>query len=620
LAADLFCGAGGLSLGLTEAGFDVVLSVDNDEEALRTHRAHHPGLSVNWDMAESGVVERVAGLVKQAGITLVAGGPPCQPFSRAGRSMMRELVRLGRRESHDKRRDLWESFLEVVELSTPPAVVMENVPDMALDRGVIILRTMIERLESIGYSVEERVLDAWRYGVPQLRQRLILVALRGGLEFTWPEESEEQVVVETAIGDLPEVEGGWRPDNGDGPDPVASGYLDYAGPVTEFQKRAREDVAPGDEDRVYDQITRPVREDDALAFAQMDHTTLYSDLAPELKRYRDDIFDDKYKRLDPHAVSRTITAHIAKDGYWYIHPFQDRTLTVREAARLQTFPDRIRFAGPPSAAFRQIGNAVPPLLGQRIGEAVRASLEDRRRATISTRMVAEELASWFGEIEPVRVPWLAAEHRWQVIQAELLWSRISDEYVVQAWNAVKNLTSPAATLDAVSVLRRLAAIWDRESRCDQLAETAAWFVANPTALDTAATAADLTGAPNITPAVADLACRVVPGDTEDPLIVGNALLRVAARFQGGMVDRQNRMSDGRLAIARMIGGDDASHTAHLALIELSAGVCAPSEPECGACPLEPWCVEAARHPVQRRLPLTNRGSQPSPEQPPAAGP
>ena len=92
--------------------------------------------------------------------------------------------------------------------------------------------------------------------------------------------------------------------------------------------------------------------------------TRYSDLAPELKRYRDDIFDDKYKRLDANDVSRTITAHIAKDGYWYIHPWQDRTLTVREAARLQTFPDHVRFAGPPSAAFRQIGNAVPPLLAE----------------------------------------------------------------------------------------------------------------------------------------------------------------------------------------------------------------------------------------------------------------
>ena len=96
----------------------------------------------------------------------------------------------------------------------------------------------------------------------------------------------------------------------------------------------------------------------------------------ELKRYRDDIFDDKYKRLDADDLSRTITAHIAKDGYWYIHPEQNRTLTIREAARIQTFPDHFRFAGPPTAAFRQIGNAVPPRLARAIGAAVPTILRE----------------------------------------------------------------------------------------------------------------------------------------------------------------------------------------------------------------------------------------------------
>src|ERR671936_2148373 len=101
----------------------------------------------------------------------------------------------------------------------------------------------------------------------------------------------------------------------------------------------------------------------------MDDGTLYSDLPQRLRRYRSDIFTDKYKRLSWDGLSRTITAHLAKDGYWYIHPEQHRTLTVREAARLQTFPDRIRFAGPPSAAFRQFGNPFPPLVGAHIGRS-----------------------------------------------------------------------------------------------------------------------------------------------------------------------------------------------------------------------------------------------------------
>lgn len=606
LAADLFCGAGGLSLGLSEAGFDVVLAVDNDDEALETHRAHHPGLSVNWDLADEEVVEHVAELVRRSGISVVAGGPPCQPFSRAGRSMVRELVRTGRRHHHDRRRDLWESFLGVVELSTPAAVVMENVPDMALDRGMVILRTMIERLEALGYSVEERVVDAWRYGVPQFRQRLILVALADGIEFMWPEESPDRMTVDNAIGDLPEVEGGWRPSNGDGDDAVASGWSHYGGPKTDFQRRAREGVDPEHDRRLYDHITRPVREDDALAFAQMDPDTRYSDLDPELKRYRDDIFDDKYKRLDPHDVSRTITAHIAKDGYWYIHPYQDRTLTVREAARLQTFPDRVRFAGPPSAAFRQIGNAVPVALGRRIGEAVLASLEARRRASYSTSLVAEELAEWFKENPPMRVPWLAAETRWQVVQGELLWGRIAEDHVLRAWTAIRGLRDPAATLDALPMLRILARQWQREPRCDQVEQAASWFMEHPEGLSSAASAQDLAAAPHVSSAIADLACRVVPGDTEDPVLAGYGVLRVAARFQGVAVDRQNRQSDGRLAIARMVGGEDSSHEAHLALVELANGVCGPGVPSCGRCPLEPWCLEARLTPVQMVLPLTTR--------------
>lgn len=606
LAADLFCGAGGLSLGLSAAGFDVVLAVDGNDEALDTHRAHHPGISVNWDLGDPDVIERVARLIREAGVTLVAGGPPCQPFSRAGRSMMRDLVRTGRRDVHDHRRDLWESFLGVVELSRPPAVVMENVPDMALDRGMVILRAMIERLETLGYSVDERVVDTWRHGVPQFRQRLILVALAKGAAFEWPEESAARVTVENAIGDLPEVEGGWRPANGDGEDPVASGWIDYDAPRTDFQCRARAGVSKTDAHRLYDHITRPVREDDALAFAQMSHDTRYSELDPELKRYRDDIFDDKYKRLDPNDLSRTITAHIAKDGYWYIHPYQDRTLTVREAARLQTFPDWMRFAGPPSAAFRQIGNAVPVELGRRIGEAVLASLDAGRKVAYTTSMVAEELAEWFKESPPVRVPWLAAEGRWQVVQGELLWGRIAEDNIGRAWSAVRNLRDPAATLEAMPVLRVLARQWQREHRCDQLLEAAQWFIEHPAGLLSAGTAADLAAAPHVTSAIADIACRVVPGDSEDPILAGYGVLRVAARFQGVAVDRQNRQTDGRLAIARMVGGEDSSHEAHLALVELANGLCGPGVPSCGRCPLEPWCAEARSAPVQTTFALTSR--------------
>ena len=432
-AADLFCGAGGLSLGLQRAGYEVLLGIDNTTEALETHAAHTPGLSINLDMATEANVELVAQMIRNAGVSLVAGGPPCQPFSRAGRSMIRDLVRTGRRDQHDQRRDLWQSFLRVVALSEPDAVLMENVPDMALDREMLILRTMTEALEVLGYAVSYRLVDTFRYGVPQFRQRLILVALKNGLEFKWPEESQSRVTVQNAIGDLPQIKGGWRPEGG------ASGWAKYDRPLTAFQKQARQGVGDQDTHKVFDHITRPVREDDAAAFAQMDHTTRYSDLDPSLKRYRDDIFDDKYKRLDENDLSRTITAHIAKDGYWYIHPHQDRTLSVREAARLQTFPDWFRFAGPPSSAFRQIGNAVPPALGEALGKGLLESLRVGDPASLTTRLVSSSLSNWFLANEATRVPWLSSNSKWLVIQSEIMWNRLSEDLIRLTWNATRHL-------------------------------------------------------------------------------------------------------------------------------------------------------------------------------------
>lgn len=605
LAVDLFCGAGGMSLGLAQAGFDVVLGVDHDDEAIKTHGACHPGLSVSWDLGDEDVVERVGRIVRDCGITLVAGGPPCQPFSRAGRSMMRDLVRTGRRPAHDHRRDLWESFLRIIELGCPPAVVMENVPDMALDRGMVILRAMIERLETLGYSVEERVIETWRYGVPQFRQRLILVALRDGHEFVWPKEVASRETVRSALSDLPIVDGGWRPSNGPPSDSVAGGWAEYGRPRSSFQMEMRRGVAPGDAAKVFDHITRPVREDDAIAFSQMNHDTRYSDLDPSLKRYRDDIFDDKYKRLDWDSVSRTITAHIAKDGYWYIHPEQDRTLTVREAARLQTFPDWFRFSGPPSAAFRQIGNAVPVRLGYVLGEAILGALAARRRAQVSTATIAEELAEWFEERTSQNLPWLTASTRWQVIQAELLWSRASAADMAEGWRAVERLRTPAETVASLALLRFVAEPKGRGDRLPLLEEAARWFIKNPEALTPDATAADIARAPNVGTSIADLACRVIPGDTEDPVLAGSGLLRVAARFQGLPVDQQNRLTDGRLAIARMVAHDEHMHGAHLALIELANGICGPRRPQCGRCPLEPWCQAAQGTQIQRAMEFTS---------------
>lgn len=613
-ALDLFCGAGGLSLGLHEAGFEVVMGVDHDEEALETHRAQFPGLSVNWDLAEDGAIDDVIRLANACGVDLVAGGPPCQPFSKAGRSMIRDLVRNGRRQEKDERRDLWESFVAVVEGVRPSAVLMENVPDMALDRDMQILRTMVEVLEDMRYSVTVRVLETSRYEVPQFRQRLILVALEAGMRFEWPTESGYQVTLRTAIGDLPPVAGGWRPTAG------AHGWAEYDSPASAFQEAARAKVSTEDVQKVFDHITRPVREDDKLIFSAMDSETSYSAIDEavaaldrvsdsgagaregSLKRYRDDIFDDKYKRLDWNQLSRTITAHIAKDGYWYIHPQQDRTLTIREAARIQTFPDHVRFAGPPSSSFRQIGNAVPPRIGQLLGQQILSSLGEAQRGDEPTILTARRLAAWFETREAdgdLRYPWLSpplgrkagrlARSRWYVIQAEMMLARARADATRTLWPVLKKFDSPTSTLSNGDQLREMASWIDRSAHAERVLETAVWFDENPDLFDTVD---GMRSAPHVSETIAELAARVAPGPDEDPVLVTKGVLRVAARFTGTSVDRRNSRTDGRIALARMIGAEDAtSDHAFLALIELADTLCV-ARPHCRDCPLRFTCATA----------------------------
>ena len=590
LAADLFSGAGGLSLGLHQAGVEVVLGVDHYAEAVKTHAHHFPGLSVDWDLSEPDRIEQVASLMRECGITVLAGGPPCQPFSKAGRSGIRHLVRNGQRESHDQRRDLWRSFMEVVDLARPAAVLMENVPDMALDPEMFILRTMVEEFEVLGYSVEVRVVDSWRYGVPQFRQRLIVVALADGVQYRWPAESDHRVTVWNAIGDLPPVEGGWRPAGGE------YGWAGYEAPQTAFQRKMREGVPEADSRKVFDHITRPVRADDAQAFALMSPDTKYSELPDEFKRYRDDIFDDKYKRLDENDVSRTITAHIAKDGYWYIHPRQGRTITVREAARIQTFPDWYRFNGPPSAAFKQIGNAVPPLLGRHLARSVLTSLAEGAARSYSTRELAGAVSTWFTARDKLTVPWLRG-NRWQVIQAGVLLDRLTAVMVPQAWAVIEGaMTKPEETLENRDVVRAVGRLIGRSAKAELVISLAQIMADEPDLPDEG-----LIKLPGVNQTTAAMAVLVDGLSEEEPVTSGAGISRVAARFSGTSSDIHNKFTDGRLAIARMIGNGKTSRSAQLGLIELAAAICVPDRPRCGECPLEEHCLTAQLRPSRTEV-------------------
>lgn len=391
-AVDLFCGAGGLSLGLMQAGFRILVGADSDPVAVETHTANLGGLGYTGDLTD---VPAFLRQLRQWGINhvdVVAGGVPCQPFSRAGRSKIRSLVTRAGRPARDARVDLWRSVIGVVAALRPRAVLLENVPDLAAWNGGSLLTAICANLEKLGYRTDALILDAFEFGVPQHRSRLFIAGVRRSLDFAWPQPSVTRNTVRDAIGDLPEVPGGHRVE-----------ALPYAGPLSELQRQLRYGMDAEHAGLVFDHITRSVRPDDAEAFALLREGGTYADLPPRLQRYRADIFTDKYKRLEWDGLSRSITAHLAKDGYWYIHPNQDRTLSVREAARIQTFPDWFRFAGTPSARYRQIGNAVPPLLARAIGVSLEETLgrpAKKGRPPGPSRSFRLDLLRWYQGAKP----------------------------------------------------------------------------------------------------------------------------------------------------------------------------------------------------------------------------
>ena len=174
----------------------------------------------------------------------------------------------------------------------------------------------------------------------------------------------------------------------------------------------------------------------------------YQDLPDRLRRYRSDIFDDKYYRLSWDSLSRSITAHLAKDGYWYIHPEQDRTLSVREAARVQTFPDDFRFSGSMTSRFTQIGNAVPPMLARSVGGAVRDALEGRSWRPGRPRNAASfrrALLKWYRR-NARTYPWRLQHDPWLILLAEVCLHRTRADQVAAVFGRLTGEAPTAANL------------------------------------------------------------------------------------------------------------------------------------------------------------------------------
>lgn len=570
LAIDLFCGAGGLSLGLEAAGFHVILGVDNDPVCIETRQAHFGGCSLLADLSSAEMVSAVAASLRHTRVDLLAAAPPCQPYSRAGRSKLRSLARKPSAIA------LWEAVLQTTRAIMPRAVLIENVPGLTEHDDIQAVAGLAESLEAMGYVCHARCLAARDYGVPQHRERIFLVAVERGARFEWPAPCE-RVTVRQAISDLPPVEGG-----------VVSEWLTYPGPKTQFQALMRRGVPPEMADRIHDHYTRPVRDDDVAAFRLMDEKTKYSELPPSLRRYRADVFDDKYKRLPWDDVSRTITAHLCKDGYWYIHPEQHRTLTVREAARLQTFPDWFRFAGTPTQAFRQIGNAVPPRLAEVLGKAVLAALTREKSppvAPLASRQ-REVLVQWLRALpdSEMAAPWRRAGNLWLILLGMTLFERTSRRIIRDFWPTYAGRWPDPQAFLADPLRHAAIKAIGRASACATLDALAASLTHRVPQLQKLWKA----GVGGLSAARYRLAL-ILSGDHEG-FEITPSLLRVMRRLLAENVP--TRRVDGRLALARIVGSKDVGLVI-AALLELAEHFCHQEAPECAVCPLKGTCHTSA---------------------------
>ncbi|MFN2744966.1 MULTISPECIES: DNA cytosine methyltransferase [unclassified Bacillus (in: firmicutes)] len=408
-ALDLFSGCGGLSEGFLQAGYDVAVSIEIDEKACETQRKNHPEtIIIQGDLTEL----RPQQLEQETQISnydLIIGGPPCQGFSTIG-------TRLGTSDfgefGEDPRNSLYKEFVKYVRYYQPKMFLMENVPGLyTMQDGAI--RENIENDFShddpegryVGYRVTSTILRAVEFGVPQKRERVFFVGVRNdfeGIDFQFPEpflNDDDFYTVRDAIGDLPAL--GVR----DGENKTIhqiepNSFLTMLN-ENAFNLRRDNNYEEG---YIYNHLSRynnprdreifrrlapfqKLRELNLDEIAEYLRANGFQELPVRLRNG----FDDFYRKLDWERPSPTIIAHLHKDGLAFIHPDggQARSLSIREAARLQSFPDNFIFQGSQSHMFKQIGNAVPPMLAYHLANALRETLNSIYEFNIQTTLAFE---------------------------------------------------------------------------------------------------------------------------------------------------------------------------------------------------------------------------------------
>ena len=347
-AIDLFAGCGGLSKGFMDAGFDVILGVDNNSVALDTFAYNHRNAKVLCgDLSDNSTFNTIKKLTGNKTIDLIVAGPPCQGFSLTGP-----------RNFDDERNRLYLAVFKAVEIFSPKAFVIENVIGMATLYGGQIKEEVLRRFRALGYNVDCQVLCAADYGVPQLRKRLVFVGMKpeyGSFAFPRPVvDPDHYVSCRDAIDDLPSLV-----------DDIGQEKSVYTSPPrTEYQKKMR-----GNSSFLYNHVATKHSELVQSVIALVPEGGNYKDLPEGVGKSRN--FHEAWTRYDGNRPSRTIdTGHRNHFHYEY-----NRVPTIRENARLQSFPDDFVFLGTKTQQNRQVGNAVPPLLGYYLGLQIKRFID-----------------------------------------------------------------------------------------------------------------------------------------------------------------------------------------------------------------------------------------------------
>ncbi|WP_050384039.1 DNA cytosine methyltransferase [Bradyrhizobium pachyrhizi] len=467
---DLFAGCGGLSLGFRAAGCDIAAALEIDALAARSHAInffkdapketieHHARPRDVASLEPEDVVAEF-GLGKTAeAIDIIVGGPPCQAYARVGRAKLREVADHPRAFKIDPRGNLYLRYLHYVDRLKPLAILFENVPDILNYGGHNVVQEIVDALDGMGYEAAYSLINATHHGVPQMRDRVYMIAYRKELDaaihfprathkcdlppgyagtravslklinasvgyaFVKPDTGHEElphaVTAREAIGDLPPItahlEGKLKRGARRFTEAVSYRRTSWDN-LSTYARSMRSWPNFKARDGIYDHVLRYLPRDSRI-FKAMESGDEYpaahrvamqlfqsaakrrgfSPSSAQWRSLRDSMvppydptkFPNRWWKLKANGPVRTLTAHIGKDTYTHIHYDSDqaRVITVREAARLQSFPDGFVFAGTMNPAFRQIGNAVPPVLAREIALEIVSTL----RNTLSPAKVAAE--------------------------------------------------------------------------------------------------------------------------------------------------------------------------------------------------------------------------------------